>query len=373
MQSQFVLVDYIINHPDTWRADMAAKNISVRDKGDLAIFNYGIGCDFNDPIVQQARGIIVDLSTMKVVCAGFDKFGNYFESYAPEIDWETAVIEEKIDGSIIKLYYYDNEWHWATNGCISAKDASVNGTSRTFQDVIEIASNYKDIDYNKLNKNQTYIFELVSPETQVVIRYNYAYLYHLGTRSNLTGIEFNTNIGIEQPKRYDIADADLEIVIQKAESLNKESDECKHEGFVVVDSSFNRIKIKNTRYLEFHHSLSRGRIVKTDVVRALIYEDEEQIHTIKSHPRFIVDFKFYDWQVAKFIRDVDAYIDMCRCLYLALGENRKAFALKIKGDRFASFGFKAIDHPQYDARQLIINVIHVDRIINYIADVEDFV
>lgn len=79
--------------------------IGIKEESPYAIFNYAIGCDFSNPIVQEARGIIIDLENLDVVCWPFRKFGNYNESYADKIDWSTARVQEKIDGSIIKLWW----------------------------------------------------------------------------------------------------------------------------------------------------------------------------------------------------------------------------------------------------------------------------
>ena len=74
-------------------------------ENNIVIFNYGIGSDFSLPIVQEARGIIIDLTGPDVMCWPFRKFGNWNESYADSIDWNYAVARQKIDGSLIKLFY----------------------------------------------------------------------------------------------------------------------------------------------------------------------------------------------------------------------------------------------------------------------------
>lgn len=77
-------------------------------------------------------------------------------------------------------------------------------TQESFLDIIRRADNYNDISLRLpiLNKNFTFIFELVSPETQVVVKYPKAHLYHIGTRNNITGTENAVNIGIERPQEY---------------------------------------------------------------------------------------------------------------------------------------------------------------------------
>ena len=59
-----------------------------------------IDSDFNLRIVRECRGLILDEDTLEVVCHPFDKFGNYGESYCPEIDWKSCYVTEKIDGCV---------------------------------------------------------------------------------------------------------------------------------------------------------------------------------------------------------------------------------------------------------------------------------
>ena len=57
-----------------------------------------------------------------------------------------ARVQEKIDGSIIKWYFYNNNWNWATNNTINAENTIVNNvTHHTFMDIIKKAINYNAI------------------------------------------------------------------------------------------------------------------------------------------------------------------------------------------------------------------------------------
>ena len=349
-------------------------NIKCKIKDSRIIFNYEVAADFSNPVVQEARGIIMDmgedpfnLCNWKVVCWPFRKFGNHFESYADDIDWETAQIQEKVDGSIVKAYYFNGEWHWATNGCIDAKDAYLNGTNNNFMDIIKSSDNFDDIDYAKLDKFYTYIFELVSPMNQIVVEYPIAHLYHIGTRSNLTGAEFNINIGIQKPHVYKISDPNIEKLVEEVEKLNE--DTCEKEGFIVCDSNYHRVKIKNSQYLLLHHSLMSRNLPKESAVDAILFNDEEKINAILSYPRLIVQFKYYDWQVTKFLYEVELYVKMARSLYESVHHSRKDFALKVRNDKYAMFAFKAIDYPYFDFKQLI-ELFGVKKILRFIEDYE---
>ena len=66
-----------ISDNENWQKLLEEKKIKVSTEGPLAIFNYKIECDFRDPVVQEARGIIINLDTLEVVCWPFRKFGNW--------------------------------------------------------------------------------------------------------------------------------------------------------------------------------------------------------------------------------------------------------------------------------------------------------
>lgn len=67
----------------------------------LLMLKYSqIDSDFNEPIVRECRGLILNEDTNEIVSFPFMKFGNWGESYCPEIDWTTARIGQKIDGCV---------------------------------------------------------------------------------------------------------------------------------------------------------------------------------------------------------------------------------------------------------------------------------
>jgi hypothetical protein len=67
----------------------------------LVLLNYSqINSPMNEPIVQECRGLILDeADNWRVVCRPYDKFFNYGEPNAVEVDWGTASVYEKLDGS----------------------------------------------------------------------------------------------------------------------------------------------------------------------------------------------------------------------------------------------------------------------------------
>jgi len=340
MNSSSLICNFIFENEDWEKRIQDEYGIKVSKDADerLAIFNYGIGCDFSIPMVQEARGIIIDLHSIDVICWPFRKFGNWNESYADKIDWNYAVARQKIDGSLVKLFcnYLTGEWQWSTNGTINARDAVINEYGETFWDIIVSADNYDDIGFDELDRSNTYLFELVSPQTQVVIRYPRSHLYHIGTRNNDTGKESNVDIGIEQPREFKVSD--LDSIVEHANAINPD-DSVTEEGYVVVDRDFNRIKVKSPKYLMMHSMLDNRIHTKKRIVNDIFLGKEPLISDLT----MTAYYKFYEYQIADLRAKVNIFIEYCRAMYDEVSGDRYAVYEAVKNHPLAQFGLKAIE------------------------------
>lgn len=354
----------LIRSNKNWQEIMESLCIKVKIQNNLAIFNYDIDADFSNSIVQEARGIIIDLDTLKVVCWPFRKFGNWQESYVDEIDWSTARVQEKIDGSIIKLYYYNDQWNWATNGMINAKDANCSYLSKTFLDSIKDAINYSQINFESLNKNYTYIFELVTPDNKIVIDYKYNKLFHLGTRNNENGEEYNIDIGIEKPKEYALTS--FEEAIDAAANLNKENG-VEHEGFVVVDGNWHRIKIKTQEYINIHHVINNHILTKKKMIEYIL-EGGESLRIIKENvPEYKHVIMYYEYKLEELKYNLFQFIRYAQNLYKEYSFERKAVVKQINGHPFMAFAMRNLDNEDVDIEKEFNSILHA-KLIDMIPD-----
>lgn len=115
----------------------------------LTIWNYTQATQFErfwDDITIQCRGLVTD-DTGQIVARPFDKFWNMEEER--HISTEEFEVFTKMDGSLIILFRYNNEWISASRGSFIS-DQSVK--SREF---------FGKMDLSKLDKNNTYIFEII--------------------------------------------------------------------------------------------------------------------------------------------------------------------------------------------------------------------
>lgn len=251
--------------------------IKVKRDGPYVMFNYDqISSDFSSILVQQSRGIIFRESTLEPVCVPFFKFFNAGEPNAAELDWDTAFVTEKIDGSLMKVWW-DGDWHISTNGCIDAFKAELNNVKMSdfgcyFLEALGKYYNSFGAFVSSLDTDLTYMFELVGPYNRVVVPYDESDLYFLGARNKFTGVEYSCssimagalNLGkFKRPAIYSLTSLDDCV---KAAELKAWDD----EGFVVCDAEFNRVKIKSPAYVLAHFMRNNNVITRKHIIRVIL-------------------------------------------------------------------------------------------------------
>ena len=282
------VVKFIKDNPDNWEELLSDEPMHIRitRKGSLVMFQYTQSVSQPCEIVNECRGLILDeANDFKVVRYGFYRFYNYGEPGCADIDFGSAVVTEKIDGSLVMLYYYNGQWHWSTRGSFDAVDAPVNNTDRTFQDIIDDALKSVHIDYNNLDIVVTYSFELVSPESRVVIYYPEPKLYFLMARNNLSLLETNAYKICQKPASYGV------YTYEQIEKLINEKNGAKFEGVVVCDKYGRRAKVKNLLWLKLHHTINNGIMTEENYLNLYFTGEHEEFLTY--FPEFRDEFEYY--------------------------------------------------------------------------------
>lgn len=353
------LLDFIKQNSN-WK-DLLQKdpyNIIFTENNEYLLLKYNqIKSDFNLQIVRECRGIILDKHSLEVVCRPFDKFGNLGESYVPELDWKTARVQEKVDGSIIKVWYH-NGWRVSTNGSINAHTTDLPFPTRemkTFGDAFnKVFLNQFGMSFVDLNVDYTYMFELVGPFNRVVVPYALLDIYHIGTRVTSTGEELNIDIGIKKPREYTFSS--LEEVVENAGALPYSN-----EGYVVVDGNWNRAKVKSTAYVAVHRLRGEGALTPKRVLSIIrIGEEEEFLSYFKEYK------EFFDEMREKYL----CLIYKCdEILYKAKNlqyESRKEFALWAKEFSCSALLFGWLD-GKYSSVSDWIEELNEDKLIHFIG------
>lgn len=240
---------------------------------ELYLLKYNqISSDMSSPLVQECRGIIVSSSdNWNPVAMPFKKFFNESEHLAAKIDWESARVQEKLDGSLITMYWYGGAWQCASSGNPDAA-GEVNGSGMSFRqlffDTLFATPTFK---LDSLDPTVTYIFELMSPYNRVVVRHQEPKIALIGARNILDLQEIpveSVDIGVPVVKSFPLKNLkEIEATFQKMDPLSQ-------EGYVVVDSSFNRVKVKSPAYVALHHL--RGEAFTPKRALALVLQNETE-------------------------------------------------------------------------------------------------
>jgi hypothetical protein len=234
----------------------------------------------DDPLAQECRGLILacedhkpmycrldaqgkrhyeDMSAGPTVVVAFPmrRFFNEGQGAAAKIDWSDPglQIQEKMDGSLIIVYYDPiiNQWCCATRAVSDADllmDNQIFTFTTLFHKAVQETCGYSfDNLTSLLDANYTYCFELCTPLNRIVVDYTDYRITLLVVRSLIDHQEVPldhpaTKLLFDVPKVKTYSTRTLSELVDWVSTLSP----LEHEGIVVCDSNFNRIKIKNAAY-----------------------------------------------------------------------------------------------------------------------------
>ena len=329
------LQEFILANKD-WREQLEAApyNLKIKEEGDLILFKYNqIASDFSNPIVCECRGIILEKDTWRVVRIAFNKFFNIGEPNAATLDWDSAIATEKLDGSLMSVYYYDDEWKIATNSTIDAYKAPLdNGGFKTYGDLFAKAAEIAGLDYTKLCKHYTYTFELCSRYNKVVLDYPEIKLYHILTRDNETFEELDVNISVPKPAEYALGNKeDYENFVA---SMGED-----HEGIVVKDDFNNRVKIKTQSYFALHRLVNNHIMTLTTAIELILKNETAELLA------YFPEFQPYIDQVQLQLHEVKVIIEDIKEKVKAEKENKnkKEFVQWVGNNELRTVYYAAYD------------------------------
>jgi hypothetical protein len=217
---------------------------------------YGsIMADKADPIVCACRGAVVSewRGKFRLVAYAFDRFFNAGESQAAEIDWSSANVYEKYDGSLIKLFFWDGMWVVSTSGSVGGA-GNVGSSGKSFEELFWETFDYCEYRKSDLDSDNCYVFELCAPENRIVVNYSEPQLRLLAVRNRRDN--FAELPLCDFAESFDVAESFEFGADELVARVNERGVE--HEGFIVCDSNGNRIKVKSDVYVQLHRVRGNG-------------------------------------------------------------------------------------------------------------------
>lgn len=288
----------------------------------------------SNELVRECRGIILDSTdNWKVISNPFGKFFNYDDGGAAKIDWSKAKGWEKVDGSLMHLYLYDDEWQIASSGLPDASGFMDKTCTTTF--AMKFWEVWSELGYALpvMDGVFTYIFEMATAMNEVIVPQVKSRIVFIGIRNLITGIEYDIDefdFGWEKPARFPLTS--LEHAIKESTGLNP----MLNEGFVVYDGK-NRIKIKSPSYVAISHlGMTREEIVERGLNLEKYDESTQrrwmlQIILTNESDEFLAYFPQYRAMYASVKAAYERAVKEAEALYEAHKDlNQFLFAAKVK-------------------------------------------
>lgn len=332
-------VERLIAERRDWLSHLEIEHkIIVNRDGDLVSLKYNqIESPMHLPIVQECRGMVVDVANARVLAHPYNKFWNYGDAPAAIIDWSTARVLEKLDGSLMILYWDPNidEWAVASSGTPRGSGQFGSSEAETFGSAF-----WRTFDALGMRKppeqaqRVCFMFEFCDTPNRIVVKHERPRIVLHGARDMGLGTEYGHDtlvlwaemLGWELVKSFPISS--LEECLAAADEL----DPIACEGFIIVDAAFNRVKIKSPRYVVLHHMKGEATVRRS----IELWQSGEATELLSHFP-----------EMAPQILPVHERLDTIavRAAYgaaiaMATTATRKEFALAIKDKPWSSVAFK---------------------------------
>lgn len=307
-------------------------------------------------VVRECRGLVLEKETWKVVAKPFNRFFNVGElsEEFEQFDWNNFETTEKVDGSLIILYHYNDDWHANTSGSFGLN--TLPNTNITWRDLFWSTTT---LNKSKLVPSFTYCFELCTPYNVVVKHYQEPTTFLLGVidtgiyRGRQLNSEFYEcavdetakRLGCKRPKRWKCSSK--ESVTRLMTSLERDNET--HEGVVIVDSTGLRFKWKTEDYLTKHRLADS--LCPKNLTSIVLRGEQSEILAYRP------DVKGALTEVAQaigvLVDDIIVLWNSTRSL-----SAQKDFALAVKDHKYSWVLFRLRKDGELDSpRQAIINIL----------------
>lgn len=299
---------------------------------ELVVWNYTAETQYGrlwDETTLATRGLVTDMQG-RTVAPCIPKFFNLAE---PENDGvaidDFDYAQEKLDGSLIHVFWYDNQWVCSSRGSFESDHAG------WAQELVEKNANML---HRWSTPGVVFVCELIVPENRIVVDY--------GDEESLRLITTFTNLAGEW-REYPAAGYDWpwskvrEFNLKTARNYLEQSG---IEGVVLLDRDHNRAKIKTDEYVE-HHRIVTGLTTKNVLEHYMEHGSVDKLLEVAPDEWYerIGDLA---WSFDSAVGLVGTMIRaQYRNVLESLGKDftRKDFAMIVKGQQNAPFLFALLD------------------------------
>jgi hypothetical protein len=313
--------------------------IEVKETEKLFMLCFISSSDLEDKMIRECNGIIFEKETNKLVHYTFPKCYDYaYEDSDVSLDTRrikddtTEVVNWFIDGSIIKLFYYDSKWSIATSRNIEGfknKWSSSKTFEDLFKDAVEIShSTIYDIYLETLDKSCSYSYIIQHPEhiTAIKVGVPIAILLNMVNNTSLVEVlpeleNFKINKTVQEIQNNPNRSVADNYIIYKVDKNNNVVDRIKllSPAFIKLKNIFGNYPNIGLRYLELlHNDLGLNMLIMSypddfdtfEQIEKLITNACQTIHKLYVKTRIQKVFTEYDKKYSKVLYQLHKdYID----------------------------------------------------------------
>jgi hypothetical protein len=318
------------------------------------------------PVNTECRNLVVHFPTFsspqgvevpRVVAHSFHRFLNIGDNKENDEFFHTQMADGKIvaisklDGSLILVFYCFDRWWVFTRG----SDADANpftgfgdfakGTQHTFGSKVRSL-----VDFNGLDKDNTYVFELCAPGTHVT-NYEREFLgllqVHRTSNSQIitSSIQALQNeaqkIGVQVGEHF--FPRSIDEVYTNIASKSKD-----FEGYVLWHPETNRrLKVKSESYIQIHQMVTKKVVTEADILDLALADENDTKELIHNMPQTIQE------RIKKFQEKINSDIgEFMTFDYELDNKDQKAFALKIKDHPLKNILFALRKRKEFDTEDV---------------------
>lgn len=219
-----IVLNYVVAMPDTF--NMTGPN------------------DLGGAMRRECRGLFFDLEG-KIISRPFHKFFNVNEREETQAHLLNFmfdhVIMEKMDGSMIRPFIINDEIRLGTK--MGLTDVSLQAEKWLYNK----GDNVKGWLRSCVENGITPLFEWISQNNQIVLKYEQDDLVYLGSRDNVTGVyTFEHDNPFSKVPQYGSLNGNLD------EYITRQRKEEGREGDIIRFSNGHMLKVKNDWYVRIH-------------------------------------------------------------------------------------------------------------------------
>jgi len=389
---QLLVQKYLENHTFGDLARDHGVYASFSKSGHKFSLNYDqIEAKESDPLAQECRGLVLSAKTGEsflskavpvngklsyddispgvttILAYPMKRFFNHGQGSAATIDWSDPklAVLEKLDGTLCIVYHdpFTDKWCVATRSVPEADLLMDNGlfTFRTlFEKALVETTGYEfDVFTRFLEKSYTYCFELTTPYNRIVVEYKNNGVTLLAVRGlvTLTELDFKHPVVDLLPTCLPLVQGHSYTTVDELVSWVSSLNPMEHEGVVVRDGQFNRIKVKNAAYVAYNKVRDALATSPRNMVELILSEKDDDV--VSFLPEEIVkNLQSIKVGIQKVIKKHDEAYQLAKAeADKILPGDKKTFAILVTKDKelwtapfFQMFDGKALNMKDFIAK-----------------------